>query len=396
MRRPEKIENEVEVEIKPIPEMVRLVSEGLSPEHIAEQIQKDYHQSNRNNESILIGLLYLLSTGNSGVEMLGKLSKEDPEIAQLLLEINNKDIGEYGLEKVLDIVRFSEVVDFGNGNQFDEVEADTVARHLRKRRYVEQDFDADDCLIFYFEEDLKAGILPRHHLDDSLEEEFFVRSATFGASEPTYLELMGPLEIIKIRAAEQLNALLLGSYGRYSAEEFRKFNQKISPKIRSHVIDKYEESLKPIVKNREKIDYESGEILQASASELPYADNSMDYVYTNHLFGFLGRNVQEVDQEVIRVFSEAARVLKSGGSFLISQHRYGKFKIAGDSQSMYKTLVKLAESNGFIVDSEVPQINHMIRDEVGGIKIDEYGLAHYEDVLLELRDNVFCARLIKI
>ncbi len=154
------------------------------------------------------------------------------------------------------------------------------------------------------------------HLKKNLQEVVMCGQRTFGSYEPTYLELLGPSEILRFRYLTAPRCLLLGSLGYYSASEFANFLKKLNPSARVYVIDEWDESVNIIAQETKRDELL---LVRGDATQLPFADGSFTHVYTNFLFHALGgMNASRNYAHMLghKVFSEVARVLEQGGSFL--------------------------------------------------------------------------------
>ncbi len=182
-------------------------------------------------------------------------------------------------------------------------------------------------------------------VDETLDTRFVTQGVTFGTDEPSYAELIGQEEILRIRTMKETKFLLLGSLGVYSAREFRNFAKKISSKIESHVVD-----IDPV--SVQKITQEWGSsdnVWEADARKLPFKNGSIDYVFTNRLFHDLVRRSGNKD-DVSVVLKEVSRVLKRGGSFIIAEELYGDFLAQRNGEGMKKEFAFIAEQNGFRIE----------------------------------------------
>ena len=228
------------------------------------------------------------------------------------------------------------------------------------------------------------------HITGMIERETRVMCNTFGVSEPTYLELNGPEEILRLRSLDDPSLLLLGSLGQYSAREFSAFAKKINPNCIPNVIDRFATNL---------IDPYAGErdlnVQKANALEMPFKSNSQEQVYTNFLLhAFVNDDNSTINNASLgRLFKEVHRVLNQGGSFVMLEMPFGLHITAtGYSQENINELISIALRSGFSVENKMTKnlLAFSIRPDIvdtntgtGGAKIDSYGFGQYGDKLLD-------------
>lgn len=230
-------------------------------------------------------------------------------------------------------------------------------------------------------------------LEESLDKHFVTQAVTFGSDEPSYSELLGSEEILRLRAEGEAKMLLLGSLGIYSAREFKNFVAKISVQIDPYVID-----IDPVSVEKIKKEWGSaGHISEADARALPYGEESFDYVFTNRLFHDLVRRSGN-EKDVGVVFKEVARVLNPFGSFVITEDLYGSFADTKNGTGMKKELLTLARKYGLKTEKTLEDlIEFPFTKERGSTKFGKDGKPEYGEayVLRNFPGMTFGARFIK-
>ena len=361
----EKIEKSQAPVAPDVPEIYKLINEQASVEKIAQQIYADFYAANKDPEKLYLGIDELQRRGLEGKATLAFLAQSTDELGALIKSIQQEGAQGEDLEKRLGITRFGKIVDRSR----DMPDAHEYALSKGYTR------DSLEKCIKNVIDTAHTKSVP--HLVGTVKDELFVVSSTFGVDGPIYLELLGPREILRLRAQDEVNFLLLGSLGEYSAREFANYTRKISPKIRPIVIDKSDESINAIRKGGVDVD-----LIQADALALPFANESMDHIYTNNLFRFLGEiNSHKTDIE--EIFAEALRVLKRGGSIINIESPYGDLAEAYDLEKTQQEIRSIALRSGFEVNAlKSGGLAIALRPEIDNVEIDSNGFPHYEHTLL--------------
>lgn len=389
------MENKPEVEVKKavpaVPEIYRLISEGASTETIVKQIYTDFYGSGRDLEKVFLAIQELQQRGNEGVAAISYLATGTDELGELFKKIQENNPKGWELEELLGINRFPNVLDkdFESEDEvFEEAYNYAVKKGYTKKTLAE-------CI-----EDRRriqgtrqsTGLPP--HLARVLEHEILVDNSTFGDDEPKYLETLGPREILRLRSLQSPQFLLLGSYGVYSAREFRSYADKINPNNKSFVVDIYEPSIKQLAGDP----INSGKLVQGDARQLSYRENTMDHIYTNKLLPFLGFSdrIKDPVANTRNLLQESLRVLKPGGS-LVMVEQIETFD-SKEAENFIKGLTSLARRVGFQVeDIDFSYVSFFVRKEVGSSTIDANGFPQYGDSLIKRSSTLspFCIKLVK-
>lgn len=151
---------------------------------------------------------------------------------------------------------------------------------------------------------------------------------SFGLFEPSYqLALQDSRE--ELRDRPDLHALLLGSYGPTSGEEFDHFMDDINPNSTNTVINLSEEGIKRINRDMGRI--------QGDVTQLPIKSESQDLIFTNFLIPFLykGEGPLPKGKFIIQMIKEAARALKPGGKLVLCEGLF-TFKLIGNSFILFE------------------------------------------------------------
>lgn len=355
---------------KDTPRIYRLIAERAGTDVLADQIYKDFYA--HDPEAVFLGLDELRSRGNEGIAALNFFAKSTDEFGKVAKALAEKiDMPQRELEKLLGVKRFGTITGID-----DMVEA--AFERTKSKGIIDRNMSFDefvDRAVEQQNQSQRPGMLPPH-FSGTIDQEVINSSSTFGTAEPAYLELLGPKEILKLREQKDPNFLLLGSYGKYSAQEFGRFAKNINPDANVNVIDVDDMTARIIKFNPDT----PQNVTVADARELPFAAESMDTVCTNDLFHFIAL---EYDSRLKDIFMEAYRVLKKGGSFVIAEQVYGKYNSYGDIPKMQKELTAFAKQAGFN-DIKVlkNELAFLLRSDVGSATLDQNGFAHYGNSLL--------------
>ncbi|MDD5068120.1 MAG: class I SAM-dependent methyltransferase [Candidatus Pacebacteria bacterium] len=246
----------------------------------------------------------------------------------------------------------------------------------------------------FIETEIKRSVVSEiPQLEDTLDTHFVTQAVTFGTDEPSYCELIGSEEVLRLRAVGEAKFLLLGSLGSYSAREFKNFAQKISQKIEPFVVD-----IDPVSVEKIKREWGNTEnVMETDARNLPFGEEIFDYVFTNRLFhDLVRRSGHQRDIEI--VFQEVSRVLKRGGSFVIAEDLYGNFAKKRDSTRMKRELISLAGKNSLKVLKTLDDlIEFPFTKERSSAKFDNDGKPNYGEAFLlkNFPGFTFGARFVK-
>lgn len=327
---------------------------------------------------MFLGFQELLLRGEEGRASLRALSDAGGFAGEVARAINSQSIGPHDvtrLEHLLGVERWGPLLDVEE-TDFLRV----VGERIRAKGYSKKSIE--ELLMDQRVDEDFHKLHP--HMDELLEEHVFTGSATFGAYEPVYLELLGPREILRLRTLPQGRFLLLGSLGKYSANNFGTFARKINPRLTTHVVDIADWAIEAITRNGLGTDH----LVQGDARSLPFAPESFDHIYTNSLFHYLRVGeffkTAKTQADIDDIMREAYAALKPGGSFVIIEQPYGSFKRQGArSQAMRDDVIFRATKAGFSSAVEFERaIAYALVPEYDSARIDENGFPHYEDGLI--------------
>lgn len=357
---------------------------------ICQKIYEDYNSPN-GKELVLLGLKYLLNKGPEGKAMLRQMSSGSDELSQkirLILEkepIENQDI-----EEILDIKRFPNLLLKLKPEDYLIGAYDYLSRKGRLK------CGFDDFVKSITREYSLVTHNPQIHLSKDLGEQTLALNSTFGIREPSYLEALGQEELLRLRMESGQKMLLLGSYGVYSAREFRSLAEKITRDPDTTVIDIHKINIEQINKDPGN----KNKVIRADAKQMPFKDSSMDIIFTNDLFHFVYKESSEKDRDknIEGIFKEAGRVLKKGGSFLICEQSYGKNCNKKDTYLMLYELNLIGKKYELdMISGSTKDQAYILRSEIGNAYISEAGLPHYDNCLISINRSIgVCARFVKI
>lgn len=373
-----------------IPPIFRLIEQGASPDLISQQMYSDYF-STRDNERVYLGIRALQSKGPEGLAQIRMMSHGTDELSQLLKKIQDEQLSGIEIEGILGISRL---------------------KHLIKPKT-----NSDEELKLIYEKAVKLGFvgsiedLSRHmgeesnaftvdktpvHLSGKIEDFMFNFPAVFGVEEPKYLELLGPEEILRLRMMKRPRMLLLGSLGIYSARDFSKYGKKINKNTESMVLEINTQCVNLIREDKENDIL----VIKGDAKDMPIEKDSVDHIYTNHLFHFIlsPSKAQTKEQEGIEeVMRESARVLKKGGSLIISEQEFGEYQNKANYEKMLYEVRLLAQQSGFSKTIIITDgVGYVFRVDNMSAVIDENGFPHYNEALLtSTGKNSISCRFIK-
>ncbi len=362
-----------------IPAVFQMISSGEPTPRIVKQIAKDYASGDK--EKVFLGLQEL-KRRNAGSSSVDALTGELGFIAEKIL---TEKLEDSEMESILGINRFAQLRPEDNLLHPQHF----INRHEQARQKGYTDLPYSKFIL-----EIRSRLGINAHIKGTTENQVVPTDATWGISEPAAFELLTPRGVLELREKKKPNFLLLGSLGPASANQLQKFAKKINPDSAVHVIDISDGSIKLFKKDPVQAERH---LVQADAMQLPYKDESMDYITTNHLFHFLyiyrlhtSKNEtlveEETQKDVINVFREAFRVLRPGGKIYIDEQYYGKFENSG-YQSFQKEVLECAEKAGltkFTIAKNI--IRFGLGPEKSSTKIDENGFAHYGNATLTV-DN---------
>ena len=377
-----------------LPQIYKLLTSGTDDTVLVPQIISDQNAQRNAGEKVLLGIRTLQTRGKAGVAALRTLTQEEGIAgvgAKLLLQ-NPKAISQ-SLEKVLNIRRWGTLVSTRHGS--DDEYVHSIYDHAIARGYTKMSL-TDFAGVRAHETSAPLS----HHFRSDFGTPLYlhVSGDTFGALEPTYLELLGPEEILRLRALTTGNMLLLGSMGQHSAAHFANYNRKINPHLKSHVIDIDPHSVQLMREDHLSV---PREIVQGDARDLQYPDGFAEHIYTNGLFPFLR---QEGDPhaayvgDIQKVMKSAHRALVPGGSLVIAEGPFGAHKARHKFNPANMEIKSLALAAGFRLATQLSPdaYTYYFNAEVGASTINENGFPHYENTLIEVvRNTLASMRFVK-
>ena len=374
-----------------VPEIYRLIENGASVTDLSRQLYLDYFSGDRNPEKAFLAIKELMERGHEGRAALMQMAAGSDELSRKIAEIRQDPaISDAEIEKMLGIRRFGPIFNIDNQDKY--------WTGLYKYAVSKGIFSGSPASFFEIvKKDIETShmVTPAVHVTEKLDDMMFSASKTFQSDEPGYLELLGPKELLRLRKQTGQKMLLLGSYGKYSAREFRRFADKITKDADTYVIDNDPLCIKQMRDDKGV----NNNVVEGDIRKMSFDDGTMDQVFTNHLFHFIGykQTYEEQAEQVRQVMSEAARVLKSGGSFIINEQFFGEHADVKDVHRMLYQVKLLARGFGLkLVEGSTKNFVYSLRREVGSATIDENGFPHYEKSALEFdpRDTIR-ARFIK-
>ncbi len=382
------------------PKIFQLIDSKASAQEIVQQIYADFYSSDRDQEKLFLGFQDLLMRGSEEEAILRFISQDKGELGQIALKLlNNPPANSDDLE-----------LEFGVDRKSGFIDANLTLEDLNSFKEIYK--RAVDLGVFHGE--LKdfikymvesSSTVSSGHFDDSIEKEIVCKSSTFGRSEASYLELLGPRKILETRALKQPKFLLLGSLMQYSAREFSYFVKKLNPSAEPTVLD-----VDPMcVQACARYQGENGlQVVPGDALDIPMGDESFDQVYTNHLFHFLvthgiGSDNKINVENISELFKEVSRVLKPGGSFLIDEQPFGIYATLDGTgkKEFFKAVQSYANRAGLrVVNKRENAESIFFRSQIinvdkgiPGVKINDNGFPHYEDITVWFDSNTSCITL---
>lgn len=378
-----------------IPEIYRLIHNDASSEELAAQMIKQGSGPSKNRKALYLGFQELLDRGQDGIRMFTIIAKEVPGLAAVVSSLRvSPNLTGSELEKVLEMEnRFGEVID-KQVLTADELEQKTYEYGI-KRGYVDRNISFREFKSLVESEVARAKLrkfsgkgpaYEPNQLTGRMEHTPRLIDATFGRDEASYLEVMTPSEVLRMRAKERADILLLGSLGVYSARHFNSLAKKLGPNVNPKVVELHPRFV-DLIKNDKRAE-NVRDVAQGDVLSLPYPKSSIDQVYSNSLFhSLVSSDGLERDEMLERLFEQVELVLKNDGKFIIVEQAYGDFIASKDIDGMREEIEEIANDFGLVTKNELPvTYAYQFFPDIGTPRIDEYGFAHYGDFLLRKDD----------
>lgn len=359
---------------QPVSKIFELRQAGADTNAIVEQLFFDEYQSGVDDPELrYIGLRTLVERSSEGESALRYITKDTGRLG----DIGRRMVSEpprtmEELERLVGLQRYYAVVEavgdvridamkmMTRGYEFGQ-QADLIAPGLTFSQFIDQ-FLADN-------QNLHQGNIDKV--------EFMSTTLHFRAMAPIYYDMLDFDEVHRLQLAKQPRLVLLGAH-KPSADGFDRFAESINPTADRRVIE-----LNPEFEPMGKLKVDQGTALQ-----MPYADASVDQVYTNAL---LHRLIDESGQladsaTVRRLFAEIYRVLKPRGQCLLVERPYGPYHqsyLQENQAGAFAELRRLAAEMGFDkkYDSRV-MTRFMFRKQEGTSRVSRHGLAYHPNALL--------------
>jgi SAM-dependent methyltransferase len=362
--------------IPEVPDIFKSIMSGASMEQVALAL---YGEMSRGRmQGVWIGLRYLQQRGDAGLETLSHISRGNDQlaiVAKALVE-NVKTSGER-LEQLLGIKRWGESVLMNTEGKIDftKIHAHAVARG----------FTTLTPQAMYAEYVSARG--SQAHIKGTLGSTVFTGDRCVGASVPTYLELLGPIGVLGLRNREKPTALLLGTFGPHSSDDFGEIMRHINPTAEVHALD-----INPIYAEQAHRSKRKGPdqyAITADARSIPYPENYFNVIATNFLFNFISPegvkafSHAELIIELRKIFQSAYDSLVPGGSFLVVEDVFRAHKSYDRDGSVSRNeMLQIAKSVGFRFDVKLSgSIKLPLPKEWGSVPITAYGFGDYTQVL---------------
>lgn len=376
--------------LKPLAKIAELRRQHGSTMDIVEQMFGDAYQSGLDNPELsYIGFRALMERGHEGQAALQWIARDTGSlggIAKKILETPQCSIEQ--LERLTGIQRYTEMVqcDFSKSDE---------AMALFKRTYkfgckhdlVHTSFEEMMEQVQHDATQNKLGRLDYNQTTLSIGQHFRMCA-------PAFYDLLGVDGITDLRTLPRPKTLLLGASHPISVQGFDRFMKSIHPAIDHHVID-----LDSSLSNRTKLyDSEIRTTVDAGdALAMPYADNSIDQVYTNALLHQLRdyRSTTVATTDLVKkLLAETKRVLKPGGRLMMLERSYGVYK--GSSQindnftAACQELRSLALQGGFSIQMDQPAYSHFsFTQQERSARVSPNGLVYYPGALLTRMKGAF-------
>jgi hypothetical protein len=341
------------VDTKKVPEVpafFREIFDGASPTDIAIGLYREMAKGNK--EMVWIGFKALLAKGDKGIEVLQHLSAGSDQlaaVARTLLE--DPKTSNDSLERLLGIRRWGTVLPFMNpgGIDFAKAHEHAVSHGLTRMslRAMYEEYERE----FNGESSHKRG---------TVRSVVFSPARTVGSYLPTYFELMGPVMTLSLRSQDRPTALLLGTYGAYSSDDFGKMMKSINSSSEVHVVDV---NRTYTVQAEQSPDRSADHfIVNGDARSLQYPDDYFNVIATNFLFNFVTpdgvhafASLDDQKREIKKIFESAYAALKPGGSFIIIEEAHSTIKHMDPGATITKNqILQIAKSVGFRFERQLP------------------------------------------
>lgn len=383
-------------------------------EKIIAQIYSDFYtaQTDLDRERVVLGFLGLLEQGSAGRGALeNAIARDTGElggVARKFVLFLRENVGadEYTkrmeIENLFGIKRHEDIIDFdqiGGGNEAVARRLYATYPALQKRFVSEKAFlktyrdrftgDYEERQAIAFLKFLKEGGLQLDMLSLRQKELLFTKYArdkdlyielrSVGGYEPSYYELLGPMEILRMRQANDPRFLLIGAFD-FGAQEFMHLADKISKKSKKYIIDINKDRI-PDFNRVEKDDQSLLSIMDGL--QLGFHKAQLDYVFSNFLLKYL----ENGSDAMRRLLGEVYKVLKPGGSFLLTE-----FPDVNQTSS----LIPQAQQIGFIKGNVLGgSLQFMFTHDRSSSSLDSNGFAHYEHAQIVTSKNHMCLQLVK-
>lgn len=364
---------------KPVPQFFRDIFDGISAEQIAIQMYREMIQANY--EMVWIAFQALRSKGEAGKEVLKHLSVGNDLLSTVARTLSQEpNTSPDVLEKMLGIQRWGTVIPFTSqrGLDFSKVHAYAVSHgytNLSAREMYDQHIHES-----------KSG---PSHVMGTIGNVVFSGSRTVGSHFPTYFELMGPIMTLRLRMKDEPTALLLGTFGPYSSDDFGTMMRSVNPDTEVHVIDinrTYTTQAEMSAKRTGK-----HHIVNADARSLQYPDNYFDIIATNFLFNFLSPDnvyahatTASIEADITRVLANAFAALKPGGTLLLVEDVYEHLKKQdSDAEFTKNRILQIAKKVGFRFERQLPAaLSTPLTKEWGQVRPGANGFVDYRSCLI--------------
>lgn len=356
------------------------------PEKIVEDIIKSFYDPQADKEIITLKFLSLLKSGSAGLSALNYISSDSGALGDIGKKIANINFGSeitarQQIERLMEINRFPNLLSVNA--HITEPGLGTIYDYAIKHCYFKGSFEEFMIKISFFD-DLNSLIAAQLH-DGIMEEMPTAMVNTFGIDSPSYLEMAGPQELLKLKAIEKPNFLLVGSLGKYSAQEFITLSRKINPSSSPQIIDIDPDMIDHFLAAKNNAE---GKMIIGDALKMPFKSDCMEIIFTNQLLHNLctaaNKEIYPSQQIIMQFLKEVKRILKPGGSIIMHEQSYRNGKDKKQSaQDIIRNLGSLGANAGLALLDSIPQgIRYAFNQQAGSATIDNAGFAHYGDSLL--------------
>lgn len=361
---------------QPVSKVFELRQSGADTRAVVEQLFFDEYQSGLDNPELrYIGLRTLIERDQEGEAALRWIAKDTGRLgnlAQRLLDKPPRTMEE--LEQLSGLRRYHEIVE-GVG----DVPTDAMKLTTRGYEFGKwQGFIAPGVTFNHFAQQFAAEAERATQSGRPDEADFMSFMFHFRAMAPTYYAMLDFDEIHRLQTIPQPRLVLLGASHRPSADGFNTFAESVNPSADRRVLE-----LDPQFPPMGKLQIDRGNALQ-----MPYADASVDHVYTNALLHQLidERRQTVTSQTVQRLLKEIFRVLKPHGQCLLLERPYGRFHHSyerEDQAGAFAELRRFAQKTGFEKKyDDIATTRFMFRRQEGTAHVSRHGIVYYPDALL--------------